>query len=90
MSNPFQPYTSEIVTRLIKMQRGDSRDWFKAIREYLERRSGRSVASVHDYVTAKLKSPADEDERKATLLAVCVALRDENIFLLSPEYAEHD
>lgn len=87
MSNPFQPYTSEIVMRLIKMERADSRDWFKAIREFIERRAGGRVASIHDYVTAPVAANG-HDVREIVLHDIVLALRAGDIESLSDSACE--
>ncbi len=89
MSNPFQSYTSEIVARLTKMERAQSRAWFHAIRGYIERQTGRPVASIHDYITAAPgKDDLAADGRPVILHAVVAALRADDLSALSGSPAE--
>ncbi len=84
MSNPFQSYTSEIVTRLMAMDREKSRAWFAAIHAYVERMSGQKVATIHEYIV-KPAGPDDAkpDGRPVVLHAVVDALRTNEIERLS-------
>lgn len=80
MSTDYNPYTSELVGRLIKMSHADSRAWFSAIRDHLMRFHG--VASLHDFI----RGCSDEKVRMLrfeTLSLICRAIRDEDISLLN-------
>jgi hypothetical protein len=88
VSNPFQPYTHAIVSKLIKMPKVESRAWFVAILAYITRATGDDVKSIHDYVTKPVVSDAEERERREILSAVAGALNAGDLALLNSAFEE--
>lgn len=79
MSEAFNPYTAELVERLMKLSHADSRAWFAAIRQHLVRFHG--VATMHDFIIGCADTKV-RTLRYQTLSLICRALREQDISLL--------
>jgi hypothetical protein len=82
--HPFTAYTREIVRILSKMDREGQRAWLDEIREFISRRSGKPIPSIHDYIVAPDSPLLPYAERFEIFSIIVRALKSQDISLFAP------